>query len=339
MKKAVKIGLIAAAILIVAGALTVGAVFAVGGGFARQSPYTSVTHRAESPFDSISVSVTFPEVRIELSSDGTAYAVCDEDEEVHYTLTVEDGTLYLREHDERRWFDHIGIFYAARPLELYLPEGVYNSLTAETVSGSLKCEASELSFYKVDLTSASGSILFASPVLSALYAESTSGGIRVANGSPENVFLNSTSGNISAENVQARTGFEAVATSGSVTVKNCNAKRIMLKSTSGSIKLTKSTPVNIDLHTTSGSMRLDGVVASGTLTAKSASGSIKLEGCDASELQLESTSGSIGGTLLSDKWFDARSTSGSIHCPASVKDGDKCTVVTTSGSIKFEIAE
>ncbi len=339
MKKAVKIGLITAAVLIVAGILTVGAVFAIGGGFAQQSPYTSVTHRAESPFDSISVSVAFPEVRIELSPDGTAYAVCDEGERIHYTLTVEEETLYLREHDDRRWVDHIGILYAARPLMLYLPEGIYNSLTVETVSSSLKCEASELSFYTVDLTSSSGSIRFSTPVLSALYAESTSGGIHVANASPENVFLNSTSGNISAENVQARAGFEAVATSGSVTVKNCNAKRIMLKSTSGSIKLTKSAPVNIDLHTTSGSMRLDGVVASGTLSAKSASGSIKLEGCDAGNLQLESTSGSIGGTLLSDKWFDTRSTSGSIRCPASVKDAGKCTVVTVSGSIKFEIAE
>ena len=83
------------------------------------------------------------------------------------------------------------------------------------------------------------------------------------------------------------------------------------------------------------------MIAEGLLRIDGTSGSVKLSDCDAGEVTVEVSSGSVSGNFLTPKQYDLRSTSGSVSAPSSVAPSEsasvgRCTVRTTSGSIRFD---
>lgn len=295
MKKSTKIALITAISLVAAGCLLGAAAYGLGGSFERE--LHEVTHTADEPFTDISVSVSEADVHILPSKDGSCYAVCEETDRVRYGLAVTDGTLTLALVDNRHWYDFIGISIGTPTVTLYLPQGAYNRLTAESQSGqihgSFKTDTG-LSFTNVTLKSSSGKISFAGKVKT-LTAENTAGDVILTD--------------LTAETIYTKTS------SGAILFADIHANETTTEATSGRTHFTRT-------------------IVAGTLTAKSSSGNIKFEASDAKDLILTSQSGNITGSLLSDKLFDADSNSGNITCPAPKGDGT-CWVRTSSGNISL----
>ncbi len=319
MKKSMKISLIVAMALIAVGALLGGTAFALGGRFEYDNPHTE-TRPADGTFDSVAVYVSAPEVTIRASDDGSAYAVCEETDHISYDLTVTNGVLTLREKDERKWYHYVGIYFGDREITLYLPADTYASLTVSSTGGDITCTDQGLSFVDVSLSTASGEIEFSSPTSGYLNVATASGDVDLSNCRPTDLSVVSASGEIDLSNIITTGTCSVDTSSGELDMVNVRAKTLIATSNSGDITLRD-------------------VVVSQKLTAKTFSGDIQLTKCDGGEILLKSSSGSIDGSLLSDKDFDADSSSGDIHIPDSVKNSGKCTVRTSSGDIRLRVID
>lgn len=287
MKHARKIVICAALLLVAVGGLMM-AVAAAKGNFDIENmkglSYEMKTVEVEEAFSDIYVEDTECSVRILRATDGRCKVVCPEmqDGSIYHTVTVSDGVLSVQRHDERKWYQYIGISFGTPDVEVYLPEKEYGQLSACSMSGSIRVDDG-FTFESVSLESTSGSVQMFSEVKKELKAESTSGRVTIENASPETLAAKSSSGRIVLSHIR----------SGEITAK----------STSGKIELTD-------------------VIAEKNLYAKSTSGGVMLDGCDGGKIKIETTSGSVKGTILSDKIFITDSTSGSVRVPRSAVGGE-----------------
>ncbi len=336
MKKSLKILLLVAASLVLLGGVAVGTALALGGSFEPMET-REMTHTVGEDFRHVVVRVGEADVRILPSEDGTCYAVCDENDLLQYTLTVEDERLTLSVTDSRRWYHFIGITWGrAKTVILYLPAAAYDSLDVLADSGNIVCTDAKLSFEDATLESSAGRILFSSPVRNALRADAASGRIELSELSPKTLTATTYSGNIVLSALTVGT-LEASARSGRISLSDLTADTLRASTISGGIELAYVRGGDLSMEATSGSVQLRDVLASASLAAETKSGNIRLDACDAPSITLTSSSGSVTGTLLSDKLFDVQSTTGSENCPPSIRDGGSCTVRTSSGDIRLSV--
>lgn len=303
MKNAKRIVICAAFLLVAVGGIMIAAAMSMGHFVFENGKglsYEMKTFEVKEVFSDILIEDTECNVRILPAMDGECKVVCPEkqDDSVYHTVTVSDGVLSVRRHDERKWYQYIGISFGAPDLEVYLPEKEYGRLSARSVSGSIQVDEG-FTFENASLESTSGSVRMFSKVKKELEVESTSGRVIIENASPETLAARSVSGRLALSHI--RSG------------------EISAKSTSGKIELTD-------------------VIAEKNLYAESVSGGVALDGCDGGSIRIETTSGSVKGTILSDKIFIARSTSGSVNIPRS-SVGEECEITTTSGSITITIKQ
>ena len=260
------------------------------------SGYEEEVYEVKDTFRSIEVDDMDASIIIKPSTDGKCRVTADENKSVYRKVEVKNGVLKIDRQKRVLGFMFFSSFKEVI-VEIELPEKEYSSLKIQSVSGRIEVQEG-LAFDVVELESTSGSVKFYSVVKDEIEAESTSGSVTVSSySSPDKVDCRSVSG--------------------SVTITDIKGEEIKAKSTSGSIKLKN-------------------VTASDEMTLETTSGSINLDKCDGNEIYIESTSGSVKGTLLSEKRFKTKSTSGSINIPYS-NNGGICEIKTTSGSVNIDI--
>ena len=113
---------------------------------------------------------------------------------------------------------------------------------------------------------------------------------------------------------------------------------VTVKNTTGDVKLCDINCKSLDLKSTTGDSSLNNVIVKGKLSDSRTTGDITLKQCDASELYLKATTGDITGSLLSDKVFVTKTTTGHINVPNTLTGG-KCDIKVTTGDIKIEIEQ
>ena len=317
--------LIIALILLVVGALLVGA------GWVLLQKYPIKTNAAK---DSVypygidqlpkAINVTTMSSRVELIPvEGDEWRVeCKETEDLYNTVELVDGVLTVKQiGTARKWYEYIGISGAFGNLNesvtLYLPAAAYESLAIHSNSGSIKVQEGFI-FANASLQNDSGSILCNSRVSGALNVKNTSGSITVGG---------SVGGDLKVKN-----------TSGSIKILGGVNGELEVTNGSGSIEVANATPREAEIKNTSGGIDLINVVCQGELEIENTSGSIELERCDAASFDLETTSGGIRGSILSAKVFDCHSTSGGVKVPTN-GEGGTFKARSTSGGIKITIAE
>lgn len=317
-----KTALIIAIICLVVGALLAGA----GWVFLQQSPIDNNTvrdvvevyHVSEAPTQ---IKIETIESRVEiLPIEGDEWRVeCKETEKLSHTIDLVDGVLTVKQTDNRRWYDYIGILngFQKNSVTVYLPRGTYDFLDVASTSGSIKVQEG-FAFDGAELKNTSGSISMASSVEGALTVRNTSGSITVSGG---------VGGNLTTQN-----------TSGSTRVLGGVNGALQIHSNSGRIEVKDATPIKAEISNTSGSIYLENVICKESCNIKNTSGSIELAYCDAMSFDVKNTSGSIRASLLSAKTFNCHSVSGGVNIP---KDGNGGTfrANSTSGSIRVTVVE
>ena len=260
--------------------------------------FSQTTHEIEEEIHSISVEEIECDVRILVSSDGTRRVECSDGDRIFSVVKVNDGTLKVKRIDDRRWYEHIGIWWNHTPtLNIYLPEGEYESLDILTVSGDVEIPTS-FKFKDVNVKSTSGDISSFCRVTDGLTAESTSGDVTV-------------------RGVQGGEA-EVTTTSGEIDISDVDAVALSVKTTSGDIELYR--------------IKLDTM-----MSVYSVSGDIDIDASDAASLELESTSGDIDAVLLSSKNFITDTVSGDVSVPPSDTNAGRCSVTTTSGDVLIKL--
>ena len=266
--------------------------------FVGCTTFSEEVYRVEETFSSIEIDDVESGIMISPSYDGRCRVLIDErsNGSVYHTVEVEHGVLKINRHTKGVSW-LFGESLGELLVEVQLPKKEYSSLSASSVSGRIIVE-NGLSFDKVDLNSTSGSVTFSAVAKDEITAYSTSGSV-----------------NISTNSVLY--SVDARSTSGRVYLSDIKARKVYAKSNSGSVVL-------------------NNVIALDNLSLYSTSGSIRLDHCDGGDIYIESSSGSVKGTLLSDKYFRARSNTGRVDVPYSY-GVNICDVKTTSGSIVLSI--
>ena len=319
-----KVALIIALIALIVGAILCG----IGWVLLQKYPVEKNTvkdavyeYRIEEAPTQIQITTLDSRVELRPTTEDQWKVACTDREDLYHTVELVDGVLTVKQIGTvRKWYEYIGIFNGGLQglsVTVYLPEQVYESLAVHSTSGSIKVQEG-LIFSNASLQNTSGSILCNSRVSGSLNVKNTSGSITVG-------------GNVGGDlNVQN--------TSGSITVSGGVHGKLDVTNGSGSIEIKNATPTSATVKNTSGSIDLINVVCQGACEVTNTSGSVELDHCDAASFDLKTTSGGIRGTVLTDKTFDCRSTSGSVRVPEN-GEGGTFKARTTSGGIKITVSE
>jgi DUF4097 and DUF4098 domain-containing protein YvlB len=80
------------------------------------------------------------------------------------------------------------------------------------------------------------------------------------------------------------------------------------------------------------------VVATGMFDIKRSTGDVELDMCDANEIFVNVGTGDVFGTLLSDKVYIAKTSTGEVDVPKTI-EGGRCEITTTTGDIKLSVVK
>ena len=300
MKKAVKIWLITAAVLVVVGiGLMTAALAAVNFDITKLGtvPYENNTYKVTGKFDQISIEDSTTDIEFALSDNKQCSVVCNEPEHLTHTASVQNGVLTITAVDERQWYEYISLTFESPKMTVYLPEKEYAALTVSSHTGNITL-SKDFTFSSIDIRCDTGNVECYSSVKETVGIELATGNIFLENTAPEKIALSTSTGNVKLDSV--------------------NAKR------------------DIDIKTNTGNIRLTDTLAKGSLHLETDTGNVTFDGCDAASLDVKTDTGNIKGTLLSAKRFSAHSDTGRINVPNTYSGGE-CDLKTDTGNIDIEL--
>lgn len=278
--------------------------------------YETNTHELGADFTNISFMTDTADILFVPSADGKCRVVCHEPEKERHTVSVNGDTLYVGIHDEREWYEYIGLSFDLSKIAVYLPSGEYGSLYIKESTGDVEIPE-DFSFGEIDISASTGDVkCFAS-----------------ASG---NVKIKLSTGDIFADGISAA-GLDMSVSTGRVTASHINCGGdVKLHVSTGKSKLSSISCRNLISDGDTGSITLANVVASGKFYIERSTGDVKFDGCDAAEIFVETDTGNVTGSLLSEKIFIAETDTGHVDVPRTVTGG-KCEIETDTGDIKLNI--
>ena len=319
MKKATKIWLITAAVLVVAGIIIFGgAMTMIKWDFLRLSTvkYETNSYDISEAFEDISIKGDVADITFLPSEDGKTSVECIEREKVKHSVSVKDGVLVIESVDERKWYEHIEIISADMSITLRIPQGEYGRLSIDSSTGDITVPK-EHSFKSMDISQSTGDITSHASVSESLSIKVTTGDIRIENISAGSLELSVSTGEITASGVDCDGDVKLSTTTG----KNC---------------LTDVRCKSLTSDGDTGDLIMKNVVVSEKISVKRSTGDVTLDSSDAAELYIRTTTGDVKGTLLTEKIFIADTDTGRKDVPNTLSGG-KCDVTTDTGDIKFSI--
>jgi len=150
-----------------------------------------------------------------------------------------------------------------------------------------------------------------------LSIKNSTGGIAVNNLSANSLNITNTTGKISLKGIDCQGDISVTVSTGKSELENvkCN---------------------NLTSNGTTGNATLKDVIAKGKFNIERSTGDVSFTKCDASEILIKTSTGNVKGSLLSDKVFIAKSSTGKIDVPRSTSGGI-CEVSTSTGNINITV--
>ena len=301
MKKATKIGLLTAIFFILSGMIVLcAAAFSVHWDFKKfnTQKYETKLYDISEDFRHIAIKNDIADIVFLPSEDETCKVICHEQENFRYSVTVRNETLLIEITDERKWYNYIGInFGEESELTVYLSKEDFASLSIQGSTGDLEIPQN-FKFQNADISVSTGDIHF--------YADVS-----------ENLIVKTGSGDIALENIHCMGEIQISVSTGNVKLKNITCKTLMSTGNTGKIVLKN-------------------VIASEKFSIKRSTGDVKFDGCDAAEISVATGTGDVSGTLLSEKKFMPKTSTGDIEVPKT-ENGGLCEITTSTGDIEIMI--
>lgn len=148
--------------------------------------------------------------------------------------------------------------------------------------------------------------------------------------------VNSTTGNIRLEKMSVGNLAFSV-TTGKVSVSDVECTGdVIVNVTTGRANFENLTCCNLNSSGCTGDISLKNVVGTGCFYIKRVTGDVRFDSSDASAMYIVTTTGDVTGTLLTEKVFSTKVTTGKVSVPQTTSGG-ACDVETTTGNIKLQI--
>ncbi len=319
MGKTMRIWLIIATALVVVGAIVfTAALAACDWDFSKLSTvkFETNTYGGSDSISGILVDTDTADIRFAPSEDGQWKVVCHEAEKVNHTVSVKDGILTIQVVDERKWYDHIGIWVGSETVTIYLPEQEYASLVIRESTGDVEVPKA-FRFGTIDINVSTGDVKNFASASGAIKITASTGDIHMEDVSAASVELSVTTGHVTGRGL------------------NCEGKLSVNVST-GDARLTDVTCKNFTSGGSTGDLMMKNVIVAERMTIDRSTGDVKFEACDAAVIQVDVDTGDVTGSLCSEKIFIVRSSTGDVDVP-STSTGGKCQITTSTGDIKIRI--
>ena len=313
MKKSIMISLIVAGALVLSGAgLFAGAMTASGWDFSVLNTYEVVnnTYDVDEPFTNISIDTDKVDIRFAKSSDGKCRVATRDTSNHIYSVAVEDGTLHIQMYFKGLFEIGIGVYESS--VTVYLPEDAYGTLTIKEDTGDIEIPEN-FSFESMDVALDTGDVTSRADTTGTCRITTTTGDVKVQGASVGHLALRTTSGDITVSDVVCAGNLSANVRTGDTCLTNLTCTDLTSTGTTGELKLTN-------------------VIASGKLDITRDTGDVTFEGADAESIKVHTTTGDVKGTLLSDKIFRYKTSTGRVELPQTTTGG-VCDINTDTGDI------
>ena len=317
MKKSIMISLIVAGALVLSGAgLFAGAMTASGWDFSVLNTYEVVnnTYDVDEPFTNIKIDTDTADIRFAKSSDGKCRVATRDTSNHIYSVAVEDGTLQIQVYFKGLFEIGIGAYESF--LTVYLPEDAYGTLTIKEDTGDIEIPEN-FSFEGMDIELDTGDIVSYADTTETCRIATTTGDVKVQGASVGHLALRTTSGDITVSDVVC-------------------AGNVSANVRTGDTCLTNLTCTDLTSTGTTGELNLTNVIASGKLDITRDTGDVTFEGADAENIKVHTSTGDVTGTLLSDKIFRYKTSTGRVELP-STTTGGVCDITTDTGDIIINV--
>lgn len=302
MSKSNKKACIIAVILIIVGmTIFVGAMASAGWDFRKLNTqdYKTNTYEIEKDFEKIKIEVDTSNIEFVLSDNKECSVVCYETEEIRHSVGVENNTLIIKTVDSRKWYEHIGIFIESPKVKIYLPQNEFEAIEIETDTGDISMENLVVNS-NIEIETDTGDISVKS--------------ITVNN----NIEIETDTGDIFANNITVNNKIDISTDTGDASLQYIFCKDLYFESSTADIFLKK-------------------VIMSKGVFIETDTGDVVFDECDAEQISVETSTGDVTGTLLTDKIFVTKTSTGDIDVP-STTSGGKCEIKTSTGDIQIDIS-
>ena len=322
MKKATRVWLVVAGILILLGCmLFAGVMGMLNWDFMKLSTvqYETNTYAFSEDFDSIIMNTSTADIVFVLSDDGKCRVECRETEKEKHTVTVENGELTVTSQDDSSlsdWIGSVGINIGSPKITVYLPKTQYSSLHIQEATGAVKMPE-DFKFGDVNIAVSTGAVDFCASASGTIAIRASTGSIRVEDITADALTLSVSTGKVTATGVNCEGDVTVGVSTGEAILTDVVCNTLTSKGNTGDISLSH-------------------VVVAQKLSVKRSTGDVKLENSDAAELSIETDTGDVTGTLLSDKVFVVETDTGSIDVPKTTSGGS-CEITTDTGDIRIKI--
>lgn len=229
--------------------------------------------------DSIIVSSDVSKVNIKKTAGDTCRVEYVESNKTRINVTLENGTLEIKEKDKRKWYDFVRFSFLTSynyKINIYLPEDQYESLKVRTDTGSIRVDSISVK-EKIKLEADTGSVDVENLTCEELICDVDTGHIDIDDINSDAVTLSTDTGSISAKDTIVKGHFKASTDTGSVKINDIEADTIDIKTDTGSIKGTVYGPMIFKAKTDTGSINVPDSDEGGLCNLKTDTGSIKVK--------------------------------------------------------------
>lgn len=267
-------------------------------------------------FSNISVNVLTADLEFKVSDSNEARVVLHEKEKQYHDIEVINDTLNIANHDTRLWYERIIPAFEKMSVIIYLPFNSYGDVNINGSTGNIIIPDS-FTFSNLNARLSTGDISLSADIENDCNIESTTGNVLINDVNSDNMNLELTTGKINIDNTKI-------------------SKKLNISLSTGKVNISNSTSGNLKHDGTTGSVKLTNMLVKDHIDINTSTGDITLDYCDASSLKLKTTTGDVKGSLLTNKIFKVKTTTGRIKVPES-STGGLCEVETTTGQIIFTI--
>ena len=269
-------------------------------------------------FSYVNIKTKAERINIYLSDTNENKIVYKQSRKYILNLEVENESLNITRCDKRRFYEKM-FDYSVRDLTIYLSENLLNIVEVYNKRGDIKINSM--------------------PNIKDLHVNNVTGNIIINKCvNLRNIDLNSTTGNIKTEDVTSENINIKVITGNTVLVNTVLAGNLNIKGVTGDIKTEDVTCGNIGIKVTTGDAILVNTIATGNLDMNGVTGDLIFDGFDANNINAKLTTGKVKGTILSSKFFVAKSTTGKINVPET-REGGECRIKLTTGNVDIKYKE
>lgn len=320
MRKATKIWLVSAALLIVLGITAfAGVMTSCGWDFSKLSTveYQTNTYEITDSFNSILVDVDTADVAFIASTDGKCKVVCRENANDTHRVAVENSTLSVTNPtDVQKWYEYININIGSPLIEIYLTDEHYDSMYARTSTGDVGVGES-VKFGDVEIKVSTGNVYCRTPEANNIKISVSTGNIHISNVKAESISASASTGNTALTQV------------------SCSSD-IMMSATTGDVEMADVSCKNLTSTGSTGEIEAERLIVTGKITVERSAGDVTLDESDAGEIYIETKTGDVECEFLTDKSITATTSTGNVEIPRD-SVGGKCEIKTSTGDIEVEV--